>query len=259
MIDLNVLTKYYPPFISENPSLRKYILKEHIQLLLLDYLTTTTFIKKIALIGGTNLRLVKGIDRFSEDLDFDCKSLSEEEFIKMTDDMLTYLKRNGYQAIIRNKESDKHTAFRKNIYFPGLLFNLNLSAYKNERFMIKIEAQDQWINYKTVMTQIKRCGFFFSFPVPPDPVLCAMKISALLSRSKGRDFYDVMFLLDQCDPDYSFLSQRTGVQNKDALITTFNKLLEKTNLKLKARDFEHLVFQERNSKKILMFKEFINL
>ncbi|MCK9626641.1 MAG: nucleotidyl transferase AbiEii/AbiGii toxin family protein [Bacteroidales bacterium] len=28
-------------------------------------------------IGGTNLRFVKGIDRFSEDLDFDCKDLSK--------------------------------------------------------------------------------------------------------------------------------------------------------------------------------------
>ena len=57
------------------------MLKEYLQLLILDYLTTTPYIKKIALIGGTNLRLTKGIDRFSEDIDFDCKDLSKQEFI----------------------------------------------------------------------------------------------------------------------------------------------------------------------------------
>jgi len=54
------------------------------------------------------------------------------------------------------------------------------------------------------MTNIKGCGFFFSFPVPTDEVLCAMKLSAMLSRQKGRDFYDAMFLLAQAKPDYHF-------------------------------------------------------
>ena len=39
----------------------------------LENYTNLTMLK-IFFIGGTNLRLVKGIDRFSEDLDFDCKN-----------------------------------------------------------------------------------------------------------------------------------------------------------------------------------------
>lgn len=40
--------------------------------MILDYLSTKPFICKLTFIGCTCLRLAKGIDRFSDDLDFDC-------------------------------------------------------------------------------------------------------------------------------------------------------------------------------------------
>jgi len=61
--------------------------------------------------------------------------------------------------------------------------------------LIKIESQNQEFEYTPQMANISDCGFFILFPVPPDDVLCAMKLSALLSRAKGRDFYDALFLL----------------------------------------------------------------
>ena len=76
MIKLEQIKNFFPPNIQEKAVFNKYMLKEYIQLLILDYLSNTSFIKKINFIGGTNLRLVKGIDRFSEDLDFDCKELT---------------------------------------------------------------------------------------------------------------------------------------------------------------------------------------
>ena len=36
---------------------------------------------------------------------------------------------------------------------------------------------------------------YFPFLVPADAVLCAKKVTALSERGKGRDFYDVMYLL----------------------------------------------------------------
>jgi predicted nucleotidyltransferase component of viral defense system len=64
MIQLELIRNFFPAEIRENAVFQKYMLKEYIQLLILDYLSTTPFIKKIVFIGGTNLRLVKGIDRF---------------------------------------------------------------------------------------------------------------------------------------------------------------------------------------------------
>lgn len=142
MIRIDDLRIYYPPLVRDNALFNKYILKEYIQLLILDYLSTTAWIRKITLIGGTCLRLVKGIDRFSEDLDFDCKDLSWEEFLKMTDGILQLLGRNGYNAEARDRENSRLKAFRRNIYFPGIMFELGLTGHREERFLIKVESQD---------------------------------------------------------------------------------------------------------------------
>lgn len=85
MIDLDYIRSFFPSSIAKNANFQKHMLKEYIQLLVLDYLANTPYISKLAFIGGTNLRLIKRIDRFSEDLDFDCKDMSKEEFMEMTD------------------------------------------------------------------------------------------------------------------------------------------------------------------------------
>lgn len=258
MISIEQIRNYFPPEIRDNPKFKKHILKEYLQLMILDYLSTTSYIRKMAFIGGTYLRLVKGIDRFSEDLDFDCKEFSKEEFIEMTDDVLQFLDRSGFRVQTKEKESHKLTAFRRNIYFPQLLLELGLSGYKEERFLIKIESQDQGINYKPVIENIKGCGFFFPFPVPTEGVMCSMKIAAMLSRSKGRDFYDLIFLLSQTRPDYDFLTERSGIKNLSEFQIAAEELLKSIDLSKKQKDFEHLLFNQASSDKILRFGEFIN-
>ena len=234
------------------------MLKEYIQLLILDFLSTTPYIKKITFIGGTNLRLVKGIDRFSEDLDFDCKDFSKEEFTEMTDAVINFLKRDGLRVEVRERENKKLSAFRRNIHFPELLFELGLSGHKEERFLIKLESEDQQMPYKPVLVNVKGCGFYFPFPAPPDSVLCSMKISAMLSRRKGRDFYDAMFLLAQTQPDYSFLAEKLTIHNLEELKTVVFETLKTVNLNVKKKDFEHLLFNKRNSERILSVGEFIH-
>lgn len=256
MMRLELIKNFFPPEIRENASFQKYMLKEYIQLLMLDFLSTTPFIKKIVFIGGTNLRLVKGIDRFSEDLDFDCKDLSKEEFMEMTDAVINFLKRAGLRVEVHDHESKKLTAFRRNLHFPELLFELALSGHKEERFLIKVESEDQQMPYKPVLVNIKGCGFYFPFPVPPDGVICSMKISAMLSRQKGRDFYDAMFLLAQTQPDYSFLAEKLNIHNLEELKTVVLKTLKTIDLNTKKRDFEHLLFYKRNSERILSVGDF---
>lgn len=166
---------------------------------ILDFISSTPFIGKIVFIGGTNLRLIKGIDRFSEDLDFDCNDFSREEFMAMTDSVLLFLKRSGFRAEICDTE--------------------------NERKMVNI----------------KGCGFYFPFPMPSDEVLCSMKISAMLFRKKGRDFYDAMFLLSQSPPDYLFLTERQGIHNLQELKQAASEAINSVDLNHKKRDFEHLL------------------
>lgn len=258
MIQIEQIRNYFPVQIRGNSNFDKYLLKEYLQLMILDYLSSTPHVRKMAFIGGTNLRLVKGIDRFSEDLDFDCKDLSKEEFFEMTNGVIQFLERSGLRVEAKDKENHRLTAFRRNIHFPELLFNLGLSGHKEERFLIKVESQDQEIVYPSVITNIKGCGFFFPFPVPSDGILCSMKMAAMLTRAKGRDFYDVMFLLSQSKPDYEFLSKRCEVHNLQEFKKATTDLLKSVDLKKKQKDFEHLLFNKTNSAKILRFGEFVD-
>lgn len=257
MVELEYIRSFFPEAIARNPSFDKQMLKEYLQLMLLDYISTSKYAGKLTFIGGTNLRLIKKIDRFSEDLDFDCKNLSKEEFVELTDSALLFLKENGLNAIVKEKESERLTAFRRSIYFPELLFELKLSGYREERLLVKIEAQDQGVNYTPKTINVRGCGFFFPLQVPPDEILCAMKLSALLSRHKGRDFYDSMFLLQQTEPCLDFLKALHGIKTKGELKKALLQVADSTNLNVKKRDFEHLLFNVRSSEKILHFKEFI--
>ena len=107
------------------------------------------------------------------------------------------------------------------------------------------------------MATISSCGFFMSFPVPPDDVLCAMKLSALLSRAKGRDFYDALFLLSQTKPNYDFLAKKQDIHNLTELKVKLIETIEKIDLQHKSKDFEHLLFNKGNKDKILMFCDYI--
>lgn len=255
MIDLNYISSFFPPQIAAKADFQKHMLKEYIQLMVLDFLVTTPYVSKLAFIGGTNLRLIKGIDRFSEDLDFDCKALTEQEFADMTDSVITFLQRSGLNAEPRDTVNPKLTAYRRNIYFPEFLFELGLTGHREERFLLKIEAQDQKVVYPIKMQHIQRCGFYFSLPTPPDAVLLSMKLSALLSRAKGRDFYDTMFLMQLTRPSMDFLSQRVGIHTMDELKDAILDKLKETDLNIKKRDFEHLLFNTPSAEKILHFEE----
>ena len=63
MIQIEQIRNYFPVQIRGNSGFDKHILKEYLQLMILDYLSSTPNIQKMAFIGGTNLRLVKGIER----------------------------------------------------------------------------------------------------------------------------------------------------------------------------------------------------
>ena len=122
---------------------------------------------------------------------------------------------------------------------------------------MKIEAQDQGVEYAREMAIVQRNGFSFPVPVPPLSVLLSMKLCALLTRQKGRDFYDAMFLMQRTEPDYAFLQQQKGIANKEQLDAALRDTLAQTDMKMKQRDFEHLLFDSRKNETILRFMEII--
>lgn len=252
MLDLQNIRAFYPGF-PESPDTDIQLYKEYLELMVLDYLSSHSLIGKLTFIGGTALRLLRQIDRFSEDLDFDCKSLSQEDFVSLTDDVIRFLRRNGLPAVAKEKESDALTAFRRTILFPQLLYDLGLSPYREKKFVLKIEAQNQGVDYQREMFTVNRDGFYFRIPSPSDATLYAMKLSAILHRGKGRDFYDAMFLLPRSEPDMNYLSQREDIATGEELSRRMKQVCERTDFRLKAQDFKYLLFRPENASRILDF------
>ena len=257
MIDIEYIRSFFSATIARDNRFDRYMLKEYLQLLILDHLASTPYINKVSFIGGTNLRLIQGIDRFSEDLDFDCKELSEKEFLEMTDSVVLYLQQNNIKVETRDKANPNLTAYRRNLYFPEMLFNLGLTGHKEVRLLLKVEAQDQGVAYQPVVATVNKMGFFFGIQVPPIDVLCAMKFAAILSRQKGRDFYDVIFLLSKTKPNMDFLQARTGISSIEELKNAVSERLKGIDLSQKQRDFSHLVFNEHNAGRVLKFADVI--
>lgn len=259
MIDIEYIRSFFPATIANETRFDRYMLKEYLQLQILDHLATTPYISKVSFIGGTNLRLVQGIDRFSEDLDFDCKDLDEKEFMAMTDSIVNHLRNNNIDVETRDKPNPRLTAFRRNLYFPQMLFNLGLTGHRDERLLLKVEAQNQGVAYQPIVANINKMGFFFSIQAPPLDVLCAMKFSAILSRQKGRDFYDTIFLLSKTRPNMDFLSSKTGISSMEGLKKAMQARLTEIDLNQKKRDFVHLLFNESNADRILKFGEVVEM
>lgn len=254
MIDLEYIRSFFPLTIAKESRFDRYMLKEYLQLLILDYLGKTPYINKVSFVGGTNLRLIQGIDRFSENIDFDSKDLSNEDFIEMTDSVVTYLQQNNIDVETRDKHNPNLTAYRRNLFFPQMLFNLNLTGHREERLLLKIEAQDQGIRYQQEIATVNRMGFFFNIQTPPTDVLCAMKFTAILARQKGRDFYDAIFLLSKTKPNMEFLQARVGINSIEQLKSVVYERLKEIDLNQKKRDFQHLLFNESNADRILSFE-----
>ncbi len=244
--------------MAQNGHFAKLMLKEYLQVMILDFLSSSSFSSKLTFLGDTCLRHVYGIDRFSEDLDFDCKQLGQDDFKMMTDSVVQYLQRTSINAVVRDKNNPKLTAFRRNIYFPELLFELNLSGHKDERLLLKIEAQDQGVDYEPHIATINRFGFTFLMRCAPIDIICSMKIASLIGRGKGRDFYDLMFLSALTKPNYDYLKEKCGIDSTDALKKVLHEVAETTDLNTKRKDFIHLLINNNQANKILLFDNIIN-
>jgi predicted nucleotidyltransferase component of viral defense system len=258
MIELDSIYDLFDPAVGGQDALMPYMVKAFIHCQILEFLSHNPHVSKLSLIGGTNLRLVGGIDRFSEDLDFDCNGMSGSEFLSMTDSVVQYLSRCGYRVESVRKERQPATGSVRSLYFPHLRFSGDVDeGYRDAVFTVKIRGREPACAYDTQPVFIKSMGYFFPFPAPPMEILTAMKLSALLSRAKGRDFYDALFLMQRSEPSYAFLEEAHGIGTKEQLKASLLALVDRTDLKRKRQDFEHLLFDKRQSGNILFFGQFI--
>jgi len=258
MISFDEIKSFFENSIRRNPSYFEYMLKEYFHYRILDNIFSGEYASKLSFIGGTSLRILHHIQRFSEDLDFDCFQLSGEEFFQLTDRVIARLRKEGIKVEAEDKEKEfKLAAFRRNVIFPGLLFELALTGHREKKLLIKIECEPHHYIYEPIKPIIQKFNVFTQIFAPSPDILLSMKTGAVLERGKGRDYYDFIFLSGLTDPDFGYLDMKFGITNHAQLYERILESCETTDFEKKSHEFEKLVFDPAEAKKVLLFKEYI--
>jgi predicted nucleotidyltransferase component of viral defense system len=253
MISLTEIQKYYPENLQ---SFKSFILREYLQYKILEIIFESKYANKLCFLGGTCLRIVHNNSRFSEDLDFDNFDLKQSDFENIAEIIKTQLNRQGYEIEIKNVFAG---AFHCYIKFPKLLFNDGLSGYINEKILIQLDTEPQYFKFKPENFILNKFDVFTSINTTPKDILLAQKFYALLNRKrkKGRDFFDIVFLLKTTRPNYDYLKQKLNINNDNELKEIVISEISNINLQEISKDVETFLFDSSDIKKITHFKDYI--
>ena len=175
---------------------KRAVLREFLQVKFLTTLYRLPHCQNLSFIGGTSLRLLRGLDRFSEDLDFDNFGLSLKEIKNLFEKAVNEFRREKFDFEFDFKGTKKGGRGRLN--FPNLLFQLEMSSNPREKLMIKLDFTHQ-PRIETEALLLAEFGLNERIVTNTLPVLLSQKTKALLLRkqTRGRDFYDLYWLLSR--------------------------------------------------------------
>lgn len=255
MLSLENIKTYYPEHLW---GFERFMLREYLQYKILDFIYESNYANQLVFMGGTALRILHGNSRFSEDLDFDNFNLSEDEFADITKHIKRKLKLEGYQVEIRNVYKGAYHCY---IRFPKLLKNTGLTGHSEEKILIRLDTEAQHFDFKPELELVNKFDVFTEIAGTPPDILLSQKIYAIINRprNKGRDFFDVVFLLGKnIKPNYSYLKQKLSISKADELKARIMEKLNHVDLKKMANDVKPFLFNTKDEKKVLLFEKYIS-
>lgn len=162
------------------------VMREYFQHLFLSYLYRQKDADSFLFKGGTALRIVWQSPRFSEDLDFTGVKIAVPKIESVLELTLTQIEREGIQVAI---EEAKKTA-------GGYLAILNFES-DHGKYAIQLEISLRGGEKAIGEMTLIRSEFLPAFTLVhlDERTLIREKVSAVLTRAKARDFYDLYFIL----------------------------------------------------------------
>ena len=253
MLNLKNIEQYYPD--NQKP-FKRNILREYLQYKILEIIFNSEYSQDLIFLGGTALRIIYNNSRFSEDLDFDNFKLTEEQFANLANKVKKGLELQGYEIEIKNVFKG---AYRSYIRMPKVLFDNNISDMQEEKIMIQIDTVPHVFDYKKDTKILNKFDVFTQIFVTPIDILLSQKIYASLNRkrAKGRDFFDIVFLIPQTKPNYAYLETKLGVRNAEELKKLILDQTVDIDFNELARDIEPFLINSDDSKKVKLFREYI--
>jgi predicted nucleotidyltransferase component of viral defense system len=253
MLDINQIETFYTqplrPF-------KRYLLREYLQYKILEIIFESKYSSQLAFMGGTAARIIHANTRFSEDLDFDNLGLKPGDFEELSHIIQKKIMLQGYNLEIKNMFK---TAYRSSLRFSDLLYDNKLSKHRGEKLLIQVDTEPQNFEYEPQNVILNKFDVFLRINAVPPNILLSQKIYCLFARPRhmGRDFYDTVFFMGRTKPDMDYLFQKLKIKTKTELRGRLLNLCETLNFKQLARDVEPFLFYPSDSKKVLLFPEFI--
>ena len=253
MMELSEIRKFYPKQLHSRGA---FLLREYLQYKILEIIFQSEYASKFAFLGGTCLRIVHNNQRFSEDLDFDNFDLNEQDFTAVSKHIQTKLEEQGYRVEMRNVFKGAYHCY---IRFPGLLYQSGLSGHKEAKILINLDTEPQHFSFEPEVHLLTRFDLFTSIRVTPLDLLLSQKFLAITQRKrpKGRDFFDIMFLLNRTKPNYDFIELKLGISTEPQLREHLIKVCAKFNSKLLEEDVAPFLFNPSDGQRIQLFQEYL--
>lgn len=254
MLDLTQIESFYPELLRP---FKRNLLREYLHYKILEVIFSSRFAEKLVSMGGTAIHIAYGLPRFSEDLDFDNIGLDKAGFESLTKLIQKRLCLEGYPIEAKNSFKDAHRAY---IRVADILFENKLTAHKEEKMLIQIDAEPQKFAYKPDKVILNKFDVFTRINVVPEDILLAQKIYAIFMRKRpmGRDFYDTLFLFGKTKPNFKYLKSKMKVDTLSALKEKLWVRCKHLDFKDLAKDVAPFLFIPGDAKKVLLFNEYIH-
>lgn len=234
---------------------QRAVLTEYLQCEILDSLFEMS--PNLHFIGGTSLRLLHNLPRFSEDLDFDNFNLKQENFKRIIDRLHKSLSLKGFDVEFRLTFKGAYHCYFK---FNKLMRENKLSPYREQKIMIRLDTTNQKIKVKKEFILLNRYGLVREVMTNPIETIMSQKILAMLNRktAKGRDFYDFIFLQAKTSPDFDYLRQAASIKDWYDIKKEADRKFKGINFRIIARDVEKFLFDRKDIDKIVNFKKYFD-
>lgn len=184
--------------------------REYLQARLLGGLQRAGGMRALAFCGGTALRFLHRLPRYSEDLDFTLEDPAGGFALRPQAEALAReFRAEGYELRVRlTDRTAVHSAWFR---FPGLLHALGLSSRREQAIAVKLELDTRPPQGAVCETSLIRRHLTLRLHHHDRASLFAGKLHAVLARPhpKGRDFFDLLWYLADSTwpgPNLSLLS-----------------------------------------------------
>lgn len=171
--------------------------REYLQAYALRILYDIGTFRTAAFLGGTALRFLHDLPRFSQDLDFSVVGNKKYSFVDVLKKIKSEFVLAGYNADVSYSEKTAvQSAFFK---FQGLMYEAGMSPHENQVLSIKLEIDANPPSGAVSETRIVNKYFPIAFLSYDLASLFAGKLHAILNRkyTKGRDYFDLAWYLSK--------------------------------------------------------------